>query len=158
MKGKGNFSGIVLLGIGLFFLARQMNVTYVLPYLTWPTFLIIIGLAFLVQSASGKEGPSAFSAILLLGLGIHFHAISHIDGWPKEPAMIILIIALAFLYMYKQTKEGLLAGIVLLAISGWSFFNKSDTPSIKEWFSSIEGFWPFILIGVGAYFIFIKKK
>ncbi|KSU83752.1 DUF5668 domain-containing protein [Fictibacillus enclensis] len=158
MKSKGSFSGIVLLGIGLFFLAQQMKVTYVAPYLTWPTFLIIIGLAFLVQSGGGKDGASSFSAILLLGLGIHFHAIHHIDSWPNQPATIILIIGLAFLYMYKQTKEGLLAGIVLIAIAAWNFFNKSQTPSITEWFSSVEGFWPFVLIAVGAYFVFIKKK
>lgn len=158
MKGKGNFSGIVLLGIGLFFLARQMDVTYLLPYLTWPTFLLIIGVAFLVQSSSGKEGPSAFAAILLLGLGLHFHASPRVEGWPEDSLAIILIIALSFLYMFKQTKEGLLPGVVLLAIAGWSLFNKSDTPSITQWFSSVEGFWPFLLIGVGAYFVFIKKK
>jgi hypothetical protein len=158
MKQQSVFSGIVILGTGLFFLGTQMQVTALLPYLSWPALLAVIGIAFLVQSASAKDSSGAFSGILLTGLGIHFYASGRVEGWPQGLGMIIFIMAAAFFYQYKKTKEGLLAGIIMMAISLWLLFFKTNSAPVQDLFSGVEGLWPAALIAVGAIFIFKKKK
>ncbi|MFC7371269.1 hypothetical protein ACFQPF_06240 [Fictibacillus iocasae] len=158
MKQQSIFSGIVLLGTGLFFLGTQMQVAELMPYLSWPMLLAIIGIAFLVQSTSGKDGSSAFSGILLTGLGIHFFASGKVEGWPQGIGVILLIMAAAFFYQYKKTKDGLIAGIVMAAISVWLLFIKTKNAPAQDLFSGIEGFWPIAVAAIGAFFLFKRKK
>jgi hypothetical protein len=158
MKQQNKFSGIVLLGIGLFFFAMRMNVELIQPYLTWPTLLIIIGVALLVQANSGKDSASLFSGVFLTGLGIHFHAAPKVASWPDPLQMITLLTGIAFLIQYKKAKEGLIPGLLLTLLSLWFIFFKSNTPSMQNIFADVENFWPIILMVLGAYLIFFRKK
>ncbi|WNB93250.1 DUF5668 domain-containing protein [Bacillus sp. NEB1478] len=158
MKQQNKFSGIILLGIGLFFFAIRMNVEPIQQYLTWPTLLIIIGLALIVQANSGKESASLFSGVFLTGLGIHFHAAPIIESWPDPLQMITLLTGIAFLVQYKKTKEGLIPGLLLTLLSLWFIFFKSNTPSMQNIFADVENFWPIVLMILGAYLIFFRKK
>ncbi|MGC4376225.1 DUF5668 domain-containing protein [Fictibacillus sp. Mic-4] len=154
MKRQGIFSGIILLGIGLFYLIPQLHMSVLEPFLTWPTILVLIGVAFLLEQNS-KD--ASFSGVLLLGLGIHFYAVKNVAGWPGGIEMMILIISLAFLYQYKNTKDGLVAGIVLLIVSGATLlFHSHSFPEV--WYSTITQFRPYVLLVLGAYYVFIRKK
>jgi hypothetical protein len=158
MKQQNKFSGIILLGIGLFFFALRMNVDFIQPYLTWPTLVMVIGAALLMQAGSGKDSASLFSGIFLTGLGIHFHAVSRITAWPEPLQMITLLTGISFLFQYKKAKEGLIPGLLLTVLSLWFIFFNSNTPSMQNIFVEVENFWPIILMILGAYLIFFRKK
>jgi hypothetical protein len=158
MKQQSKFSGFILLGIGLFFFAIRMNFDLIQPYLTWPTLIIIIGLALLLQASSGKDSASIFSGVFLTGLGIHFHAVTKIASWPEPLQMITLLTGIAFLIQYKKAKEGLIPGLLLTILSLWFIFFNNNTPSVQNIFARVENLWPIVLMIVGAYFIFFRKK
>jgi hypothetical protein len=158
MKQQSKFSGFILIGIGLFFFAIQMNIEVIQPYLTWPTLVLIIGLALLMQAGSGKDSASLFSGVFLTGLGIHFHAVSKIPSWPEPLQMITLLTGIAFLIQYKKAKDGLIPGLLITSLSLWLIFFNHNTPSVENIFAKAESFWPIILMVLGAYFIFFKKK
>jgi hypothetical protein len=158
MKQQNKFSGIVLLGIGLFFFAIRMNVAPIQPYLTWPTLLMIIGIALLFQAKTGKDSASLFSGVFLTGLGLHFHMAPKLASWPEPLQMITLLTGIAFLIQYKKAKEGLIPGLLLTLLSLWFIFFKSNTPSMQNIFANAENFWPVILMILGAYLIFFRKK
>ncbi|MCM3717030.1 LiaI-LiaF-like domain-containing protein [Fictibacillus phosphorivorans] len=158
MKQQSKFSGFILIGIGLFFFAMQMNIEIIQPYLTWPTLILIIGLALLMQAGSGKDASHLFSGVFLTGLGIHFHALGKIPSWPEPLQMITLLTGIAFLIQYKKGKDGLLPGLLLTGLSLWLIFFNQNTPSVENIFAEAKNFWPIILMVLGAYFIFFKKK
>ncbi|WP_216828832.1 LiaF transmembrane domain-containing protein [Alkalihalobacterium elongatum] len=158
MKKQGIFPGILFIGVGVYFLLQQFDLPFVKQLLTWPSILLIIGLAFLFQSYLGHDSGAVFPGALLVGLGIHFHSIVIFANWPTHWAMFTLIVGLSFLILYLRTKrDGLVPAIILLIISGFGFFS-SD---LMHWFVSIldifEGFWPILLIALGVYLIFRRK-
>lgn len=158
MKQRNTFSGIILLGIGLFYFANRMNIELLQPYLTWPSILIIIGIALLFQAGSGKDSSSIFSGVFLTGLGVHFHAAEKVATWPEPLQVIILLAGISFLIQYRKTKEGLIPGLLLSLLALWLLFFKSNTPSVENIFVRAEDFWPIILMVIGAYLMFFKKK
>lgn len=158
MKQRNTFSGIILLGIGLFYFAMRMNIELLQPYMTWPTLIVIIGIALILQASSGKDSSSLFSGVFLTGLGLHFHAAAKVATWPEPLQMIILLAGLSFLIQYRKTKEGLIPGLILTLLSLWLLFFKSNTPSVENIFVKAEDFWPIILMVLGAYLMFFKKK
>lgn len=158
MKQRNTFSGILLLGIGLFYFATRMNIEILQPYLTWPTLLVIIGIALIMQANGGKDSSSLFSGVFLTGLGLHFHLAAKIPAWPEPLQMITLLTGISFLMQYRKTKEGLLPGLFLTLLGIWLIFFKSNTPSVENIFVKAEDFWPIILMVLGAYLMFFKKK
>jgi hypothetical protein len=155
---QNNFSGIVLLGLGLFFLVGRLNVVILQPYLTWPTLLIIIGIALLFQAGAGKDPTALFTGIFLVGLGLHFHAASRLESWPDHLQMVTLLTGVSFLFQYKKGKNGLVPGLLLTVLSVWFIFFNSNTQSVQYLFADVKNFWPFILMIFGAYLLFFKKK
>ncbi|WP_096202786.1 LiaF transmembrane domain-containing protein [Bacillus sp. FJAT-45350] len=158
MKRNGIFPGILLIGVGLFFLLRQLNLPYVNQLFTWPSILLVIGIAFLVQSYVGRESNSLFPGWLLFLLGLHFHFLIMFSFWPNHWAMFTVIVGLSFLMVYSRTnKDGLIPAIILLLISALGFFYSGFIGWFQSFFHVIEGFWPIALIAVGLYLI-LKKK
>ncbi len=165
MKGEGNkmkrqsvFPGILFIGVGLFFLLHQFNIPYVDQLVRWPSILVILGFAFLLQSYMNKDYGSLFPGTLLLLLGIHFHMLFFLSTWPSHWSMYTCIVGLSFLHVYAKTKkDGLLPGIILLVISALGFFSGG----VVTWFQSItdmlERFWPLFLIALGIYLLFKRK-
>ncbi|KAB8134711.1 hypothetical protein F9U64_11270 [Gracilibacillus oryzae] len=157
---KNSLLAYLLIGIGLFFLLRELQLPILTDFYSWPTLLILIGAAFLINSFSGKEEKSIFPGVVLLGLGIHFHGLNHYSFWIDHWGMYTLIISIAFLLRFAKTKQGIIPGIVLLAISIFAMF-VDNQPGwfvwIHELMSWIEKFWPVVLIGLGAYLL-IKRK
>lgn len=160
MKHRGVFPGILLIGIGTYFLLRQLNFPFIEQAFTWPTLLLIIGLAFLAQGYSADHS-SIFPGIVLTGLGIHFHAMNLFGFWPDHWAIYLLIVGIAFLLKYQKTKNGLVPGLLLFTIGILGLFYDG----IIEWMGWIgkgvrwiEAFWPAALIILGIYILFFRKK
>ncbi|MFD1018937.1 LiaI-LiaF-like domain-containing protein [Thalassobacillus hwangdonensis] len=159
MKKQNSFLGFVLIGIGAYFLLRQLHIPLLTDFYSWPTLLMVIGVAFLLHSYIAKEYQNIFTGALLLGLGIHFHASVRFVIWPDHWGMYLIIIGIAFLLRYQKTRNGLFPGLILGGLGIFAIFS-STNPGWFYWihqlFAIIEKFWPLVLIVIGFYFL--KKK
>ncbi|GEL77438.1 LiaI-LiaF-like domain-containing protein [Tenuibacillus multivorans] len=159
MKQQKSFLGIILIGIGIYFLLQQYSIPFLSRFDTWPTILIILGIAFLFNGYGNNQHDHIFPGVILLGLGIHFHALEHSTKWIDHWGMYTLVIGFAFLLKSQKTKQGLLVGIIFLIIS----FIAITTIAMPGWFYwfdyafyHLERFWPALLIIIGAVLIFKK--
>ncbi|MGP4041684.1 LiaI-LiaF-like domain-containing protein [Gracilibacillus sp. D59] len=159
MKNNG-LVAYLLIGIGVFFLLRELRLPIFTDFYSWPTLLILVGVAFLIHAFSTKDFKNVFPGILLLGLGIHFHALSHYGFWIDHWGMYTMIVAIAFLARAVKTRQGFIPGIILLVISIFAIF-ADNQPGwfswINQFMSWVERFWPAILIGLGVYLL-LKRK
>ncbi len=160
MKNQNAFIAYLLIGVGTYFLIKQLDLSFFNTFYSWPTILIIVGIVFLLHSYSAHEYQNIFTGVLLLGLGIHFHGLENYDFWLDHWSVYALIAGIAFVIRYFQTKKGLVPGLILIVISILLIFSVAF-PEQFAWFYSIleflETFWPIFLIGFGFYLLFRKK-
>lgn len=159
MKRQNSFAAYILIGIGVYFLLRELKIPIITDFYSWPTLLIIIGLALLIHSYTSKDYQHLFSGTIVLGLGIHFHGIEHYVFWIDHWAIYPLIVGIAFIVRAIRTKKGFFPGILLTGLSIIMIFSV-QLPATFNWIYDItaflERFWPIILIGIGIYWL--KKK
>lgn len=72
MKQSKTFIGVLLIGFGLFFVLQQYSIPILSRFDTWPTILIILGMAFLAQGYLNKQPESILPGGILTGLRLHF--------------------------------------------------------------------------------------
>ncbi|MRH42946.1 hypothetical protein GH741_09640 [Aquibacillus halophilus] len=160
MKRQNVFIGFLLVGIGAYFLLRQLQFPILTDFYSWPSLLIIIGVAFLSHGYISNDYKNLFPGTIILGLGIHFHGLNHYSFWIDHWGIYTLIIAIAFFIRFQKSKSGLFPGLILLVISIFAIF-VPDKPSWFNWIdqaiASIINFWPIVLIVVGGYMLFNKK-
>jgi hypothetical protein len=161
MKNQRIFPGITLIGFGSYFFLQQSGITVFQQFYTWPTLLIIVGIAFLGQGYIAKDYEAILPGVILLGFGLHFHVVNRFEIWPDHIGSFILIIALGFLLRYQKTGTGLLHGFLFLILAILLLFYDK----IANWFGVLETnvalamkFWPALLVVVGVYLLFIKRK
>ncbi|GAE34923.1 LiaI-LiaF-like domain-containing protein [Halalkalibacter akibai] len=158
MKTQRIFPGVLLIGVGCYYLLQQFSLPYHKQLLSWPSLLFVIGLAFLLQAHFGREHSMIFPGVLLTGLAIHFHLDVIVDWWPSHWGIYTLIVGLAFLFSYfKNRKDGFVPAIVLLTLSLMSFTTINPIHWLVEGFSFIQHLWPIFLIVVGIFLILRKK-
>lgn len=159
MKQQNAFIGIILVGFGIYFLLDQWHLPYLETFRHWPTLLIIIGAALFIHAMLAKDYVNLFPAVILIGLGIHFHFKDVWPWWPDGWAVYTLIFGLALLVRYyKERKDGLVLGLFFTAISLLNFFYASFQTVTHRLIDAIGNMWPLALIAIGFYFIIGKKK
>lgn len=149
-----------MIGFGIYFLIKQLHLSIFENFYSWPTFLIIIGIAFLIHSYSHGEHSTIFAGVFLLGLGIHFHGLHNYDFWFDHWSVYPLIVGIAFLVRYLKTRNGLLPGIILVGISLFMIFSiklPDEYKFIYQIIDFIETFWPVALIVLGIYLLKFKR-
>ncbi|WP_102274383.1 LiaI-LiaF-like domain-containing protein [Cytobacillus massiliigabonensis] len=161
MKNQRFFPGIILIGFGAYFYLEQSNIPVLQPYFTWPSLLIIIGVAFLFQGYGAKEYYAILPGVILTGFGLHFHVVNRLELWPDHIGVFILILALGLLLQQQKTGSGLFQGLLFLLLSILLLFYDRVIVwlgLLENGVSNVWKFWPVILILIGGYFLFIKKK
>ncbi|AVQ99537.1 hypothetical protein OBCHQ24_11105 [Oceanobacillus iheyensis] len=160
MKKQNALPAYILIGIGIFFLLRQLKLPIITDFYSWQTIIIIIGLALLIHSYTSKSYHNLFSGSVLLGIGIHLHGIQHYDFWIDHWAVYPLIIGIAFLVRRTKVKQGLFPGVILTAVSILLIFSVSLPPWL-DWvyqvIDTLEQFWPVVLIVIGLYLLMKRK-
>lgn len=161
MKNQRIFPGIILIGFGMFFFWQQAKISLFAEFISWPSLLMIVGIAFLCQGYGGKEYESIFPGVILTGFGFHFHIVNRLSIWPNSLGVFILIIALGFLLRYQKLGTNLFYGLLFLALACLLLFYDK----VMSWFGMLETnianfaqLWPFALILIGVYLLFFKKK
>lgn len=161
MKNQRIFPGIILIGFGAYFLMQRSNVQLFQDFYSWPTLLLIVGIAFLFQGYGAKEYEAILPGVILAGFGLHFHIVSRLEVWPDHIGTFILIIALGFLLRAQKTGAGFVQGLLFLSISILLLFNdkaENILGPLGPGLSSILRFWPAALVLVGLYLLLSKKK
>lgn len=160
MKKQNSFIGYLLIGIGIYFLIKQLNLSLFESFYSWPTVLMIIGIVFLIHSYSTHEYEHIFTGVLLIGLGVHFHGLENYDFWIDHWSIFMFIAGVAFVIRSLQTHLGLIPGIILISISLILIFSIT-LPDAFKWFYGVveflESFWPIFLIAFGFYMLFKKR-
>ncbi|WP_026693756.1 LiaI-LiaF-like domain-containing protein [Peribacillus kribbensis] len=161
MKSQRLFPGVILIGFGLYFFLEKSGIEVFQGFFTWPTLLMIVGIAFLVQGYGARDYEAILPGVILTGFGIHFHVVNKLKIWPDHIGIFILIIGLGFVLRAKETRSGMFHGFLLILVSVMLLFYDK----IMSWLGLLENgvftawkFWPFILIAIGLFFIFQKKK
>lgn len=161
MKNQNILVAYILIGTGIYFLIKQLNLALFANFYTWSTFLIIIGISFLIYSFTQKQFESVFIGILLLGLGIHFHGLENYLFWFDHWSVYSLIVGLAFLGRFFYTKKGLLHALIFIGIAILMIFSIT-LPSWFQWIYGViqflETFWPVALILIGVYMLLFRKS
>lgn len=159
MKKQHTLFAYLLIGIGLFFLLRELKLPILTDFYSWQTLLIIVGLAFLIHSYTTKNYDNLFAGTLILGIGIHLHGTEHYSFWIDHWAVYVLIVGLSFMVRAAKTKKGFVTGVLFIAIAVLLIFS-INLPAYFDWIYRIvdflERFWPIVLIIMGVYFL--KKK
>ncbi|GAA5416258.1 hypothetical protein Pryu01_01290 [Paraliobacillus ryukyuensis] len=160
MRKQHSLTAFLLIGIGAYFLLRQLKLPIITDFYSWPTLLIILGVAFLLHAYIGKDYDKLFPGAILLGFGIHFHGLNHYGFWIDHWGIYTLIVGVAFMIRFQKTKTGLLPGLLLIILSIFAVF-VSNKPSWFHWINSfmalLESFWPVALVALGVYLL-IKRK
>ncbi|MGR3765234.1 LiaI-LiaF-like domain-containing protein [Rossellomorea sp. NS-SX7] len=161
MKQQRIFPGFILIGFGLYFYLQQKNIVLFQEFFTWPTLLMIVGIAFLGQGYGARDYEAILPGTILVGFGLHFHVVNKLEIWPDHMGTFILIISLGFLLRYQKTRNGLFQGILFLTLSVILLFYDK----VVGYLGLIEGqvgsaweFWPIVIIVIGVYLLFIRKK
>lgn len=157
MKAQRIFPGIILIGFGLYFFLERSQITFFSGFYSWPTFLCIVGLAFLIQAYYGKDNQSILPGVILFGFGAHFHLIKHVAAWPHHFGIFILIISIGFILQARKTKLGMFYGVTLCILAVFILFYDKVT-SLLNFTQNVISFWPFVLMAFGVYVLFFRKK
>lgn len=159
-RGENSLLAYILIGVGLYFLLKELNIAIFSDYYSWPFLVIIIGVIFLIHSYSTRNNQNLFSSVILLGIGIHFYGLNNYPSWIDHWAVYMFIVGLAFIIRYILSKSGLFIGLVLIGLSIVMIFS-INVPAWLNWVytipSFIKQFWPIILIILGVYLLINKK-
>jgi hypothetical protein len=162
MKNQRIFPGIILIGFGTYFLLQQTGITIFQQFFTWPTLLIIVGIAFLGQGYSAKEHEAILPGVIMAGFGLHFHLVGKVSFWPINTiGMLILIISVGFFLRFQKTNSGLFQAFLFFILAFLLLFHEKITAYfdlLQNGMSFVWKFWPALLIVVGIYFLLKKKK
>ncbi|MFC0469443.1 LiaI-LiaF-like domain-containing protein [Halalkalibacter kiskunsagensis] len=158
MKTQRIFPGVLLIGVGCYYLLQQLSIPFAQQLLSWPSILFVIGFAFLVQGYVGPEYSMIFPGALLTGLAIHFHLSSFFNWWPEHWGMYTSIVGISFILSARKTKkEGYLLGSFLIIFSALSFASINPFSWLYDAYSFLSSLWPVFLIGLGTFLIFKRK-
>ncbi|HWJ76634.1 MAG TPA: DUF5668 domain-containing protein [Niallia sp.] len=161
MKTQKWFSGIALIGFGLYFILQNVNHSLSSDLFSWPTLLLIVGVAFLFQGYGGKDYYSILPGVILTGFGLHFHLVNKLAIWPDHTGTFVLIIALGFILQNLKTGQGLLNGILFLLLAILLLFYQEIIGSltfINLSSKTLNNIIPILFILVGGYYLLSKNK
>ncbi|MQR88549.1 hypothetical protein GFV16_21985 [Bacillus megaterium] len=161
MKKQSMFFGVLLVGFGIFFLLNELHMSIAAKIYTWPVLLILIGAALLTESALSQDHSNLLASYILITLGIHFYVSEQIPFWPTNISMVVFMVAISFLLSARKAKSGFFQGGTLLIIAILMMFSdrlKLFLPKVEDGVNYLTTFWPILLLLVGLYLLFFKRK
>lgn len=156
MKQRHTFFGFLLIIIGLLFLGKQFNFSFIDFLLNWQWILIILGLFNLVEAIFNKGKHQILPGIILLGLGIHFLGLFYALDWPSNWGVYPFIVGIAFIVssFFVNEKGYIFIGVILLIAAFFGGYYDTIRPLLKIITNYLDTYWPIILILLGIYIIY----
>ena len=159
MKEYRYFSSIILIGFGLFYFLKSIHFAPLLPYYSWGSLCILIGIAFFCESRFGNHSDFILPGILFSGFGLHQYIATRLEYWPAEHTIIFLLISLGLLLTYSKKGTGKGSGFLFLAISAFFIFHEKilNTLGLTNYIDLFNHYWPVLLMLIGGFLLFKKK-
>jgi hypothetical protein len=162
MKNQRIFPGTILIGFGSYLFLQQLGITPFGQFYSWPTLLIILGISFLAQGYLAREHEAILPGVIMAGFGLHIHVAGQLDFWPNNTVgMLTLILSIGYFLRFQKTNNGLFQAFLFLVLALLLLFYDK----IAGYFGLLQDgvnlawkFWPAIIILVGIYFVYKKKK
>jgi hypothetical protein len=151
-RNSGIFGGIVLILLGLLFLASELYPD-VFNFWSWPFILIGLGVIFLLWALITMNGGLAIPGMILSGLGAIFYyqeVTQDWESWAYIWALIPGFVGLGILLsglIDKKFKQNLSGGVTLILISAILFFAFGTQFGLQP---AITVYWPVLLIALGG--------
>ena len=152
MKRKnGIVLGIILIILGLLFLAREIAPQY-FQFWDWPFIIIGLGGVFVLWAILSGTGGLAVPGSILAGIGGIFYyqnLTGDWDSWSYIWSLIPGFIGVGIIIsgiIDREYKEAFTGGLVMLLISGILFFTFGSAFGLPE---EITMYWPALLILLG---------
>ncbi|MGP7816803.1 LiaI-LiaF-like domain-containing protein [Niallia sp. 01092] len=161
MKTQKLFSGMILIGFGLYILLKEYPIPSLSSLFVWPTLLLIVGIAFLFQGYWGKDHGSILPGVVLTGFGLHFHLVNKLAIWPDHTGTFLLIIALGFILQQQKSGQGMMNGLLFLLLAIFLLFNQDILKSLgflKISTNTMNKIIPILFLLLGAYYLLTRKK
>lgn len=156
MRKQHTFIAYLLIGIGLFYLLKQLDIEMFDDFYGWPTILMILGVVFLLHSFANKDYQNIFTGVFLLGLGIHFHGLQHYSFWFDHWAVYVLLIGVALILRSIWTKSGFVPAFIITLLALFMLFNDRIAEKY-HWSADLvawsEKLWPVIFIIFGIFLL-----
>jgi hypothetical protein len=149
MKKQNVFTGMLLIGLGLFFVLRDF------PFMTsaifrWPTYILIIGIALFGQASKSKDSGLLFPASVISLLGVHYHGIFLVEAWPTHWSMFPLIVAIAFFVLFQKTRTGFFSGLLFFLVAAIGFLYHNGTGTSDTFLYLLNRYWAVLFLVVGT--------
>ena len=152
MNRKSNlFGGIILILLGLLFLAREIAPQY-FTFWDWPFFIIGLGVLFFIWAIVSNTGGLAVPGAILSGIGGIFYYQNMSGNWGSWSYIWALIPAFVGVGIViggvidKNYKEAISGGLTLLVISAILFLVFGSAFGLN---TSLAQYWPVLLIALG---------
>ena len=152
MNRKSNlFGGIILILLGLLFLAREIAPQY-FTFWDWPFFIIGLGVRFFIWAIVSNTGGLAVPGAILSGIGGIFYYQNMSGNWGSWSYIWALIPAFVGVGIViggvidKNYKEAISGGLTLLVISAILFLVFGSAFGLN---TSLAQYWPVLLIALG---------
>ncbi|RYG74965.1 hypothetical protein EU245_01260 [Lentibacillus lipolyticus] len=159
MRQRHSLTAYIVIGIGMYFLLRGLDLPILSALYSWTVLLIIIGFAFLIHSYMTKDYDHLFTGAFLFGLGIHLFGLGHYTFWINHWGIYPFITGAAFIIRAAKTKKGFFSGVLLSTVSVLIIFSNRLSDQYKwihDLSAAVESYWPLILIGIGIWLL--KRK
>lgn len=152
-------TGMVLLGVGGFFLAERFGLASFEPERLWPLILVAVGFSILLSALFSRTAAKVLPGMINLLLGGFFllFTAGPLDYeqmatlWPVFPLVVGISFGFAFLASLGRKPGLLVPGFVCFSVGtiGLAF---TLTP-LGSLFSMLG--WPMILLSIGALFVLV---
>ncbi|MEH7273013.1 hypothetical protein [Neobacillus vireti] len=119
-------------------------------------------MAFLGQGYSANDYEAILPGVIIAGFGLHFHLAGKISFWPNNTiGMLVLFISIGCFLRFQKNNNGLFQAFLFLVLALLLLFYDKVTDYLnllQNGLSFAWKFWPAIIILVGVYFLFRRKK
>lgn len=150
-RNNGIVLGIILIILGLLFLAREIAPQY-FQFWDWPIIIIGLGGIFLLWAILSGTGGLAVPGSILAGIGGIFYY-QNLTGdweswayiWALIPGFVGVGIIISGI-IDRNYKEAFTGGLIMLLISGMLFFAFGSAFGLPQ---EVTMYWPALLILLG---------
>lgn len=150
-KRSGLVGGIILILLGVFFLAREIAPQY-FQFLEWPFIIIGLGLVFILWAILSGTGGLAVPGAILAGIGSILYYQNVSNNWESWTYIWALIPAFVGIGVFiggiidRNYREAFSGSLTLILISAILFFAFGSAFGLQP---EITQYWPVLLIGLG---------
>lgn len=158
MKQYKHLIGYICIGLSIYFLMTQLNLSIFHYVQGIYTIIAIIGLSFVIYSQTKNEPIHLLFGTFFIGISIQLFGLTHIKNWIDNWAMYVLFLSISVLLYYLQTKKSGWIGLFLFILASFLIIGNHfpDTfSSIHFILDFVNTFWP---IGLLIYGVLLLRK